>query len=79
MLSGLSNFSWRAEYAPALIYLGAVSLVALAIDWRLEYAKEEYVFETARPRTALGAALGMCAAMTVFGGLQSSAFIYFQF
>jgi D-alanyl-lipoteichoic acid acyltransferase DltB (MBOAT superfamily) len=79
MLSGLANFSWRAEYAPALTYLGAVSLVALAIDWRLEYAKEEYVFETARPRIALAAALGMCTVMTLFGAMESGAFIYFQF
>jgi hypothetical protein len=79
MLSGLANFSWRSEYAAALIYLGAVSLVALAIDWRLEYAKEEYVFETARPQIALAAALGMCSVMTLFGAMESSAFIYFQF
>jgi hypothetical protein len=62
-----------------LAYLGAVSLVALAIDWRLEYAKEEYVFESAHPRIALAAALGMCTLMTVFGAMESSAFIYFQF
>ncbi|HTU47752.1 MAG TPA: MBOAT family protein [Bryobacteraceae bacterium] len=79
MLGGLSDFAWRPEYGPALIYLGAVSFVALAIDWRLEQAKEEYVFETARPRTALAAALAMCAVITVFGALESSAFIYFQF
>ena len=79
MLAGLGDFAWRPEYGPALLYLGAVSLVALAIDWRLENAKEEYVFETARPRTALTAALAMCAVITVFGALESSAFIYFQF
>jgi hypothetical protein len=79
MLSGLGNVSWRSEYASALTYLGAVSLVALAIDWRLEYAKEEYVFESAHPRVALTAALGMCTVMTVFGAMESSAFIYFQF
>jgi alginate O-acetyltransferase complex protein AlgI len=79
MLGELANFSWRQEYAPALTYLGAISLVALAIDWRLEYAKEEYVFETARPRSALAAALGMCVVMTVFGAVESRAFIYFQF
>jgi D-alanyl-lipoteichoic acid acyltransferase DltB (MBOAT superfamily) len=79
MLSGLANFSWRPEYAPALSYLCAVSFVALAIDWRLEYAKEEYVFESGQPRIALAAALGMCTVMTVFGAMESSAFIYFQF
>jgi alginate O-acetyltransferase complex protein AlgI len=79
MLSGVASFNWRSEYAPALAYLGAVSLVALAIDWRLEYAKEEYVFESAHPRIALAAALGMCTLMTVFGAMESSAFIYFQF
>jgi alginate O-acetyltransferase complex protein AlgI len=79
MLGGLTEFTWRPEYSPALMYLGAVSFVALAIDYRLEYAKEEYVFETARPRTALAAALGMCAVITIFGALESSAFIYFQF
>lgn len=79
MLGGLATFAWRPEYGPALAYLGAVSLVALAIDWRLEHAKEEYVFETARPQAALTAALAMCAVITVFGALESSAFIYFQF
>jgi alginate O-acetyltransferase complex protein AlgI len=79
MLNGLGNFSWRPEYAPALTYVGAVSLVALAIDWRLEYAEEEYVFESAHPRLALTAALGMCTVVTVFGAMESSAFIYFQF
>jgi alginate O-acetyltransferase complex protein AlgI len=79
MLGGLTDIAWRPEYGPALAYLGVVSFVALAIDWRLEYAKEEYVFETARPRTALAAALAMCAVITLFGALESSAFIYFQF
>jgi alginate O-acetyltransferase complex protein AlgI len=79
MLSGLANLTWRSEYAPALRYLGAVSLVALAIDWRLEYAKEEYVFELGSPRNALVAALGMCTVIAVFGATESSAFIYFQF
>ncbi|MFL6352151.1 MAG: MBOAT family O-acyltransferase [Bryobacteraceae bacterium] len=79
MLSGVTTFSWRAEYAAALTYLAAVSLVALAMDWRLEYAKEEYVFESAHPRTAVAAALGMCTVMTLFGAMESSAFIYFQF
>jgi D-alanyl-lipoteichoic acid acyltransferase DltB (MBOAT superfamily) len=79
MLGGLTVFAWRAEYATALTYLAVLSSIALAIDWRLEYAKEEYVFETARPRTALATALGMCAVITVFGAMESSAFIYFQF
>jgi alginate O-acetyltransferase complex protein AlgI len=79
MLAGIVDLSWRPEYGPALVYLGAVSFVALAIVWRLEQAKEEYVFETARPSTALTAALAMCAVITVFGALESSAFIYFQF
>jgi alginate O-acetyltransferase complex protein AlgI len=79
LLSGLTHFAWRPEYGAALVYLSIVSFVALAIDWRLEYAKEEYVFETARPRTAFAAGLAMCAVITVFGALESSAFIYFQF
>jgi hypothetical protein len=79
MLAGLATFTWQPAYGLALIHLAMISLVALAIDWRLEYAKEEYVFETARPRTALAAGLAMCAVITVFGALESSAFIYFQF
>lgn len=79
MLNGITNFAWRPDYDPALGYLAVVSIVALAIDWRLESAKEEYIFETSRPRIALAAALGMCAVITVFGALESSAFIYFQF
>lgn len=79
MFRDVTSLTWRPEYATALIYLAAVSLVAIAIDWRLEFANEEYVFQTARPSTALAAALSMCAVITVFGALESSAFIYFQF
>lgn len=53
-------------------------MIGLALDWRLEAAQED-VFETANPRTALATALGMCAVITVFGAMESSAFIYFQF
>ncbi len=79
MFRALSNFAWRSEYATALVYLAVVSVVALAIDWRLESANEEYVFEKARPSAALAAGLAMCAVITIFGALESSAFIYFQF
>lgn len=79
MFTGLANFTWRPEYAVALGYLAIVSLGALVVDWRLEYANEEYVFEKARPSTALAAALAMCVVITTFGALESSAFIYFQF
>jgi len=79
MLGEFVNFEWHPEYAVALIYLAIVSFAALAMDWRLEYANEEYLFETARPGKALAAALGMCAVITVFGALETSAFIYFQF
>jgi D-alanyl-lipoteichoic acid acyltransferase DltB (MBOAT superfamily) len=79
MLRGIVHLAWRPQYGPALSYLAAVSFVALAMDWRLEYAKEEYVFETARPRMAVATALAMCAVIAVFRALESSAFIYFQF
>ncbi len=79
MFGGFTNFNWRPEYAAAISYLGVVSAVAVAIDLRLEYAKEEYLFESWHPRFALAAALGMCSVITVFGAIESSAFIYFQF
>ena len=79
LLGGLAHFAWRSEYGPALAYLGIVSVVGLAMDWQLEYAGEEYIFKKARPRAALAVALSMCAAIAVFGALESSAFIYFQF
>lgn len=79
MLGGLGHFEWRAGYGAALLYLASVSGLLLLVDWRLEKTGEEYPFEHAHPAFPLGAALALCALIVVFGAMESSAFIYFQF
>jgi hypothetical protein len=79
MLSGLASFEWRPAYGTAAVYLGAVTGLALLLDWRLEQHQEEYLFESSHPSVSLGAAMAMLAVVALFGAMQTNAFIYFQF
>ena len=79
LLGGITSFQWRPDYAGAFSYLAVVSTLALLLDWRLEITGEEYVFESRHPALPLAAALTMCAVIVVFGAMETSAFIYFQF
>jgi hypothetical protein len=79
LLSGITNIQWRPKCFGALPYLAIISALAAFLDWRLEVTDEEYVFETRYPSLPLGAALAVCAVIVIFGAMETSAFIYFQF
>ncbi len=79
MLAGIGNFSWNPSYGSALGYLLGVTALGLLLDWRLERYSEEYAFEKLHPAVPLTAALAMCFIVVLFGAMETSAFIYFQF
>ena len=79
MLSGIGTFAWRPEYGTGAAYLAAITSLGLLLDWRLERHDEEYAFEKSHPSVPLGAALAMSVVIVLFGAMETSAFIYFQF
>ncbi len=79
MLAGISTVEWRPEYATSMGYLAAITSFGLLLDWRLEQHDEEYIFEKLHPAVPLGAALVLSLIVILFGAMENSAFIYFQF
>ncbi len=79
MLAGISTLDWRPEYATAMGYLAAITSFGLLLDRRLERYDEEYAFEKLHPAVPLGAALALSLIVILFGAMENSAFIYFQF
>jgi alginate O-acetyltransferase complex protein AlgI len=79
MLVSLARFHWRPQYGAEMLFLAAVSGLMLAIDFRLEAYREEYVFEQGSIRVPVCAALAMAILTVAFAGSDTNAFIYFQF
>lgn len=79
MFADLTSLEWRAQYGPALLYLLLLAGLLLAVDLRLEYAQEEYLFQRLGHVQPLCTALTLCVIIAAFGAMESSAFIYFQF
>src|SRR6266436_6963307 len=79
LLAGLSNFTWRSEYASAFFMLSIFSIPLFLVDLLLEARNEEYPFATSHYafRTALAAAALVMLAF--FSGSNLNAFVYFQF
>jgi D-alanyl-lipoteichoic acid acyltransferase DltB (MBOAT superfamily) len=79
LLGGLGSFEWQQRYGPALIFLGAISSLAMLMDWRLERTGEEYPFEKASFGYAIGTAAALIFLIATIGANEANAFIYFQF
>jgi D-alanyl-lipoteichoic acid acyltransferase DltB (MBOAT superfamily) len=79
MLASLRHFTWEHQYGPEILFLAAVSAVGLAIDFRIEAYREEYVFERGSLVAPVLAAVTMAALMIAFAASETNAFIYFQF
>ena len=79
MLAGTFIVEWRPEYGTGMAYLAAITSLGLLLDWRLEQHNEDYPFEKLHPAVPLGAALGLSLIVVLFGAMETSAFIYFQF
>ena len=79
LLSGLSNFAWRTEYASAFFMLCLFSVPLFVVDLLLEASNQEYPFATSpyAVRTALAAAA--LVVLALFSGSNLNAFVYFQF
>ena len=86
MLAGVTHPSWSPVYLTAIQFLVLFSLPLLLLDLRLEKHAEEYPFEKLRlpvSRRAfsyrIAAAAVMIIVVMLMSGIESNAFIYFQF
>src|SRR5256885_206028 len=78
-LSGLSDLSWRSEYATAFLMLSVFALPLFAVDLLMESGNQEYPFANTSYafRTALATAAFVVLAL--FSGSSLNAFVYFRF
>jgi alginate O-acetyltransferase complex protein AlgI len=78
-LAGLSNFTWRNEYASAFFMLGLFSIPLFVVDLLLEASNQEYPFANASYIVRTGLATMALVALALFSGNNLNAFIYFRF
>lgn len=79
LLSGLTNFSWRFEYASAFFMLVLFSLPLFIADLLQEAANTEYPFANASYGLRTAFAVATFVALALLSGSNLNAFIYFQF
>jgi len=79
MLASLRHLAWEHQYAPEILFLAIVSAIGLAIDFRIEAYREEYVFESSSLTAPVFAAVTMAVLIIAFAASETNAFIYFQF
>lgn len=79
LLGGLFNFTWRAEYASALLVLCFFSVPLFVVDLWLEAQNQEYPFAEAPYAVRIGLAATALLLLAFFSGNDLNAFIYFQF
>lgn len=79
LLSGVTNFAWRPEYASAFFMLAAFAVPLFVADLLQEAQNTEYPF--AKAPYALRATLAAAGfvALALLSGSNLNAFIYFQF
>jgi alginate O-acetyltransferase complex protein AlgI len=78
MVGALVDFSWNADFGPALLFVVVLGSIVVIMDLLLEREDDEYLFQR-QPLAAPVLAAGLLLATALFGALNSSAFIYFQF
>jgi alginate O-acetyltransferase complex protein AlgI len=79
ILRSIGRFEWQHQYGPELLFLATLSSLLLAMDFRIETCREEYVFQKARLAIPVGVAFAMAILMVAFAASETNAFIYFQF
>jgi hypothetical protein len=79
LLSGLSNFAWRSEYASAFFMLGLFAIPMFVADLLLEASEQEYLFAAAPYAVRTGLAVVALLMLALFSGSNLNAFVYFQF
>jgi alginate O-acetyltransferase complex protein AlgI len=78
MLSDLRDFTWNAQFFPILIVMAVLGGVVIASDLLLEQRDTQYPFQD---MPALGTAFAavLMLVISLYGALNSNAFIYFRF
>jgi D-alanyl-lipoteichoic acid acyltransferase DltB (MBOAT superfamily) len=79
LLDGLGSWVWQPVYATALLFLGAVVAMMLAVDVQIERSEGEYLSATWPLAFRVVTGVAFCSIVTLLGANQASAFIYFQF
>ncbi len=79
LLSDTSVNSARPELVTAAVVIAVVAAVCLAMDLRIENAREEYLFQNWTPQRRLATGVATLAAILLLSGSEPNAFIYFQF
>jgi hypothetical protein len=78
-LAGLSNFTWRSEYASAFFMLCIFSMPLFFVDLMLDAGDQEYLFANRAYAVRTAVALAALVVLTFFSGNGLNAFVYFQF
>ena len=78
MLGDLRDFTWSPQFFPILIFLAVLGGVVIASDLLLEQRDSQYLFQD---MPALGTAFAaiLMLVISLYGALNSNAFIYFRF
>lgn len=78
-LSGLTDLSWRPEYASAFLMLALFAVPLFAVDLLLEASGDEYPFAKASYAMRTGLATAALVALAFLSGSNLNAFVYFRF
>lgn len=78
-LGGILNFTWRSEYASALLMLAIFALPLFVVDLLLEASNKEYLFAEAPYAVRTGMAVMALVVLAFLSGSKLNTFIYFQF
>ncbi len=78
MLADLRDLTWNSQFLPILGFIAVLGGVVIAIDLLLEQQDEQYLFQR---WPVFGPALAACllVVISLFGAMNSNAFIYFRF
>ncbi len=79
LLRDLGRWEWKPWYPALMLVLAGISGTMLLIDWRLERAGEEYLFQHQTEKRRIMAALFLLVGVMLFAASQSSGFLYFRF
>ena len=78
-LSGLSDLSWRSEYATAFLMLSLFAIPLFAVDLLMEHSNQEYPFADASYAFRTAIATAAFVVLALFSGSSLNAFVYFRF
>lgn len=78
-LAGLSDLSWRSEYASAFLMLALFAVPLFVVDLLMEASGDEYPFAKTSYAFRTGLATAALVALAFLSGSNLNAFVYFRF